>query len=130
MKYSQQIGIIAVLALAIVCFIPWVYIASVNITVTGFNADGTNFGKPGLVAVVLSAISAIFFLVPKIWAKRTNVFLSAVVFAWSIKNFMLITACLAGDCPEKKAGIYLQVLFSSIILLMALLPKITLPEEK
>jgi hypothetical protein len=130
MKYSQQIGIVAVLALAAVCFIPWVYIASVNITITGFNAKGTNFGKPGLAAIVLSAVCVIFFLTPKVWAKRTNVFLSAIVFAWSIKNYLLITACLAGDCPEKKAGIYLQVLFSFVIMIMALLPKISLPEEK
>jgi len=132
MKYSQQIGIVAVLLLVAVCYIPWVYInaSPVNITVTGLHAEGTNFGKPGLMSIVLGGVCVIFFLMSKIWAKRTNVFLAAIVFAWSIKNYLVITACYAGDCPEKRAGIYLQVLFSFLIMLMALLPKIQLPEEK
>jgi len=130
MKYSQQIGVAAVLALLGICFMPWVYIASVNITVTGFNATGTNFGKPGLLGVIFGAIMLMLFLVQKIWAKRTNVFIGAIVFAWSIKNFIVLASCFAGDCPEKKAGLYLQLLFSFIALLMTFFPKIDLPKEE
>jgi hypothetical protein len=130
MKYSQLIGIAAVLVLVAVCFIPWTYIAAVNITVMGFHADGTNYGKPGLALVFLGAVCTILFLTPKIWAKRTNVFIAAILFAWSIKNFIIVGACFAGECPEKKAGLYLQLLFSFIVLLMSFFPKIALPEEK
>lgn len=128
MKYSQSIGVVAVLALIGVCFIPWAYVASVNITITGLHAG--DFGKPGLMAIIFGCVNAILFATPKIWAKRTNVFIAAIVLSWSIRNFIVITACPGGDCPQKEAGIYLQALLSFIILIMALLPKIELPKEE
>lgn len=130
MKYSQQIGIVAVLALAAVAFIPWVYIPVVNITVTGLSAPGTDFGKPALLGLIFGFVSIILFLLPKIGAKRTNVFIGAINFSWAIRNFILVTACHAGDCPEKKAGIFLQLFFTLVILVMALLPKIAIPQKK
>ena len=130
MKYSQQIGIVAVLALAVVAFIPWVYIPTVQITVTGLKAEGTDFGKPALLGLMFGAVSIILFLLPKIGAKRTNVLLGAINFSWAIRNYILVTACHAGECPEKKAGIFLQLFFTLVILAMALLPKIALPEKK
>jgi hypothetical protein len=119
-----------VLAIAAVCFLPWVYVPVANITVTGFNANGTDFGKPGLLLVILGGINVIFFLTPKIWAKRTNVFIGAVTLAWAIKNYIIISSCYEGDCPVKKIGIYLQLLFAIIVLLMTFFPKIKLPVEK
>jgi hypothetical protein len=130
MKYSQLIGIIAVLALIAICFMPWVYIASVNIIVTGLHAEGTNFGKPGLVNIMLGIVCIILFLLPKIWAKRVNFFVGTINFAWSVKNYIVVTACFAGDCPEKRTGIFLQLIASLIIMVMTFLPKVALPEEK
>jgi len=132
MKYSQHIGVLAVLALAVVAFLPWAYISDGNtaINVTGLHAEGTNFGKPALFSLILGFVCVIFFVIPKIWAKRTNVFVSVLVLAWSIKNYIIISACLAGNCPQKQVGLYLQVLFSFVVLLMTLLPKIAIPEEK
>lgn len=129
MKHSQLIGVLAVLALIGICFMPWVYIASADITVTGLQSKGTFFGKPGIISISLGLVSAAFFLTPKIWAKRTNVFLTAIAFAWSIKNYIVLTSCMAGDCPEKKAGIFLQLAAAFIILVMAFLPKIELPKD-
>ncbi|CAN5297979.1 hypothetical protein BH11BAC6_BH11BAC6_15340 [soil metagenome] len=129
MKYSQLIGSIAVLTLFGICFMPWIVIVSQHITVTGFHAPGTDFGKPGYLNVVMSAICLLLFLVPKIWAKRTNVFVAAINLAWSFRNYLLLGSCLLGDCPEKKAGLYLLLLTSVIIQLMALLPKINLTEK-
>ncbi|HWB26466.1 MAG TPA: hypothetical protein VG738_13360 [Chitinophagaceae bacterium] len=130
MKYSQLIGIAAVIAIVIVCFIPWVYIPAVKITVTGLQATGTDFGKAGLMMFVLGAVNIIFFITPKIWAKRTNVFIAAILLSWAIKNYIVISACYAGECPEKRAGIYLQVLFAFVVLLMSFFPKIELPKEE
>ena len=79
MKYSQTIGIIAALMLIGICFLPWSYIASLNITITGFSAAGTNYGKPGLVNAILCSLMIILFAVPAIWAKRTNFFLAALI---------------------------------------------------
>lgn len=130
MKYSQLIGFIAVLALAGICFMPWVYIASQNITVTGFHSTGTSFGKPGLMSISLGTVSAILFIVPKIAAKRVNFFVATFNFAWSIKNYIVMTSCFAGDCPDKSPGIFLQLAVSLVIMVMTFLPKIDLPKQK
>jgi hypothetical protein len=106
MKYSQRIGIIATIALMAVCFLPWVYIASKQITISGFIAIGTNFGKPGLLNFIMCVIMLVMFAVPAIWAKRTNVFIAALNLAFSIRNFYSIIFCIAGECPEKKIGLY------------------------
>jgi len=129
MKHSQSIGIVAVLALIAICFMPWVYIASQNIIVTGMHSTGTNFGRPGLASITLGLVSLILFIIPKVGAKRTNFFVGAINFAWSIKNYIVMTGCLAGDCPEKKAGIFLQLAASLVILAMTFLPKIELPKK-
>ncbi len=109
---------------------PWVFIASQNITVTGMYSAGTNFGRPGLASITLGMASAILFVIPKIGAKRVNFFVGAIAFAWSVKNYIVMTGCFAGDCPEKRAGIFLQLLAALIILVMTFLPKIELTKEK
>lgn len=130
MKYSQIIGVIAAIAVIAICFMPWVYIASINTTVTGLHAEPTSFGKPGLLNIAFAALSIIFFSIQKIWAKRTNVFIVTINFAWSLRNFLLLSTCQSGDCPEKKAGLFLLLIASFIVLLMSFLPKINVPEEK
>lgn len=129
MKYSQVIGIFAVLAMIGICYLPWVYIASIDSIVTGFQSRGTAFGEPGLMNVILSVVCLVFFLVRKIWAKRINVFIGAIDFAWSVRNYLLLTVCQAGECPEKRIGLYLQLVATFIILLMTFLPKIELPRD-
>lgn len=129
MKHSQTIGIIATLALVAICFLPWSYIASRQITITGFQAVGTNFGKPGLFTVILSGIMLVMFTVPAIWSKRTNVFIAALNLAWSFRNYLMISTCLMGECPEKKPALYAQVVLSAVILLMTLLPKLDLKSK-
>jgi hypothetical protein len=130
MKHSQLIGIIAVLALIGICFMPWVFIASKNIIVTGFEAPDTSFGRPGYLNVILSTVCLIFFIIPKIWAKRTNVFIAAINLAWAFRNYLLLSSCLLGECPEKKAGLYLLLLVAGVIQVMALLPKLDVEETK
>src|ERR1051326_8515928 len=129
MKHSQLIGIIAVLAVVGICYLPWTYIPSIHTTVTGLDSGSASFGKPGLLSIILSAINLIFFAIPKIWAKRVNVFVAAINFAWAIRNYLLLTTCQAGECPEKKTGLYLLLITSLIILLMTFLPKIKIEDE-
>ena len=129
MKYSQRIGIVATIALMAVCFLPWVYIASKQITVSGFIAVGTSFGKPGLLNFIMCVVMLVMFAVPAIWAKRTNVFIAALNLAFSIRNFIVLPFCIAGECPEKKPGLYLLVALAVIIQAMALLPKMDVTKK-
>ena len=124
MKYSQRIGIVAAIALMAICFFPWSYIASKQITVSGFSAIGTNFGKPGLINFALCVVMLVMFVVPTIWAKRTNVFIAALNLAWSFRNYLLLSSCMMGECPEKKWGLYVLVFLAFVIQIMALLPKL------
>lgn len=130
MKYSMWIGVLGIILLMIACCIAWVYIPSKNITISGFYAEGTNFGKPGLLHFILSIFILIGFIVPKIWIKRTNIFLCAINLAFAIRNYILITTCFAGECPEKKPGIFLILISSIIIMIAALFPNISIKTKK
>lgn len=126
MKYSQQTGIIAALLLIVICFLPWSYIVSRQLTVTGLSAVGTNFGRPGLFNIVIAVIAILLFTIPRIWAKRTNVFIGAIGLAWSIRNYIILSTCMLGECPEKKPALYALVILAAIVQLMTLFPKIEL----
>jgi len=129
MKHSQTIGFIAVLLTILVCFMPWVVIESKDITITGFKAEGTKFGRPGMFLVYMGAIAAALFLIPKIWAKRINVFLTAMFFAWAVRNYIILTTCDGGECPKKHVGLFLLLAFSATTMIMSFLPKIALPKQ-
>lgn len=130
MQFMKWVGVIAVLLLILSCFIPWVYIASGQITISGVESTGTNFGKPGYFHFLMAPLFLFFHLVPKVWAKRWNLLIVALNLAWAVRNFFIISACQGGECPEKKAGIYLVVLASVLMLVSALFPAIKLKEDK
>jgi hypothetical protein len=124
MKHSQTIGIIAAFVLIGVCFMPWSHFVSKDLTITGMQTAGTDFGRPGKLNIIFGVISVVLFFVPRIWAKRTNVFIAALNLSWSFRNYLLITGCMMGECPEKKAGIFLLLVAAVIIQVMSLLPKL------
>jgi len=129
MKYIKWIGIFGVVLLIGSCFIPWVIISSKNIIVSGIDATGTNFGKPGYFHFFFSFFFIVLHLIPRIWAKRWNLMVVAFNMAWAIRNYFVISMCREGDCPEKQTGLYLMLAASVIILLAALFPDIKLKEE-
>jgi hypothetical protein len=130
MKYSQQIGAILSLIVIGACFIPWSYIPSLNATITGMYTATTDFGKPGILHIAFSLLAFILFLIPKLWSKRTNIFICAFNLAWAVKNYMLYSMCSAGDCQEKKAGIYIVLISSILMIIMSMLPKIDIPPKQ
>ncbi len=126
----KWVGLLAVGLLVVSCFLPWVIITSKNIVVSGVDATGTNFGKPGYAHFVLSIFFTIFHLIPKLWAKRWNLLIVALNIAWAVRNYFIISACREGECPEKQTGLWLVLAASAIILIAALFPDIQLKEEK
>ncbi len=128
MKYSNYIGVVLAVALIACCFIPWVYILSIKTTLTGLNTGNTNFGRPGVIHIILCVFAIMFFFIRKVWAIRTNLVDVTFNFAWSIRNFLLITHCELGECPEKRFGIYAVIILSFFILLMAFFPKIDIQD--
>jgi hypothetical protein len=129
MKYTQTIGIIAALVVLICSFLPWSIVVSEQITISGFDTKGTRFGKPGLFLNFFTIIAIVLFLIPAIWAKRTNIFIGAIVFTWSLRNYILVSTCLMGECPVKQPALYALVVAGGVVMLMTLLPKLNSPKK-
>ncbi len=123
MKYSQFAGIAACIALIVVCYMPWSYVAEIQLEITGMQA-GPQFGKPGLLNIILVSLMIVLFAIPRLWAKRTNLFVGAFNIAWSLRNYLLVGSCSGGICPEKKAGIFLLLFLSLLIEIMTFIPPV------
>jgi len=129
MRWMKWTGLIASVLLIVSCFLPWVVIAYKNIIVSGVESTGTNYGKPGYFNFVLAFFFILFSLIERVWAKRCNLFIVAINMAWAIRNYIMITTCYGGDCPDKKIGLYLMLIASAVMLLGAFIPGIKLKEK-
>ena len=126
----MSVGIIAALVLIASCFIPWTYYPDIDKTFTGFFSQANAYGKPGKAIIFFSVLSIVLFIIPKIWAKRFNVLVTAITVAYCVRSYVLFTTCCGGVCPEKKAGIFLIVISSALMLVSSLLPDLKLNDEK
>ena len=123
-------GILAVLLQVAAAFLPWVYIESKELTLTGLDTTGTNYGKPSYLHIIFAAFFLVFTLIPRLWAKRVNLLVVALNLAWAMRNFFMVSSCQGGECPVKKAGLFLSLTASILMLLSALFPDMRLPVEK
>lgn len=130
MRWMKWTGAAAAVLLVVSCFTVWVIIVSKNIAVSGVDATGTSFGKPGYLHLLLAFLFIVFTLIPAVWAKRSNLLVTALNLGWAIRNYIFISACSGGECPEKQAGIYLVMAASVCMLLSSLFPDIKIPAQK
>jgi hypothetical protein len=114
------LGLLATGGLIIACFYPWVTIPSKNIVVSGVDATGTAYGKPGYLNFILSTLYALFLIIPKEWARKIALFAAAFNLAWSVRNFLIISSCHGGICPVKQPAIYV-VWIAALVMLLALM---------
>ena len=129
MKYSQWIGVAAALLLIGACFMPWAYFPDLDKVFTGFFSEKNIYGKPGKVLVFFAGIEIILFLIPKIWAKRTNILVAGMAIAFSIKCFILFSGCYRGICPDRRIGIWLILIASIAVVGAALVPDLPVKQE-
>lgn len=129
MKYSQWIGIAAAVILVVACFLPWTFHPDLNKEFTGFFSENNMYGKPGKVFTWLAVIAIIFFLIPRVWAKRWNLLVGALTVAFAIKSFIVFSGCYRGICPSKLAGLWIMLLAAIVVLVMALLPDVKVEEK-
>jgi hypothetical protein len=121
LKYASATGIFAGLFLIFFCFLPWAYYPDLHQNFTGFYSEQNQYGKPGKTFIFLSVISILFFLIPRIWAKRANQVVSVLIFAYALKSYFMYAACYIGICPVIKIGLIGMPVFSFIILLSSLM---------
>ena len=126
MKYAQWIGLTAAVVLVIACFLPWTFHPDLQKNFTGFFSESNNYGKPGKVFIVLSVLAVAFYIIPRVWAKRWNLLITALIVAYAIKSFILFSGCYHGICPEKREGLWMMLIASVIMLLMAVFPDMKL----
>ncbi|HLX67737.1 MAG TPA: hypothetical protein VKR41_12100 [Puia sp.] len=130
MKYSQWIGIAAALLLIAACFMPWAYFPDLGKEFTGFFSEENRYGRPGKLLTCFSAAMIALFVIPKVWAKRTNIIVAGITVAFVIRCYILFTGCYGGICPGKRAGIYLLLLASALTAVATLLPNLPVKQEK
>lgn len=123
-------GVAAALLLVASCFLPWVYIESRELTFTGVDTTGSNYGKPGYLHFVMVIAFLPLTLIPRLWAKRANLIVVALNIAWAIRNFIMIGVCQGGECPVKKEGLFLALAASLLMFISALFPDTKLPPPK
>ena len=129
MKNSQWVGIGAALLVVAACFMPWAYFPDLQKEFTGFFSEQNRYGRPGKVCIFFSVVEIVFFLIPRVWAKRANIFVAAVGFAWGVKSYMLYTACYRGTCPERRVGIFLVLGGALVTLIASLVPDLPVKAE-
>ena len=125
----KWIGWAAAIALVIACFMPWVYIPWTGFSATGMDA-GPEFRSPAWAHFIFTFLFILFTLIPRIWAKRTNLIVTALNLGWAVRNYLLITGCSGGDCPDKKIAIWIVLFASVLMLLAAMFPDMKLKSRK
>jgi len=117
----QSIRWLSILTAGIIitaCFFTWVSVDAKNFFVGGFySSENNRFGEPGILHATFCSVYILFLLLNKIWSVRTAFFISAFNIAWAIRNFVVISACSGGTCPEKHTALY-TVLIGSLLLIV------------
>lgn len=108
--------------LIVSCFLPWAYYADLQKSFNGFFSEQNIYGKPGKAIVFIAVCSAVLILLDKVWAKRTLLFLVAIHIAYVIKTYALFTTCYSTICPKKEYGLYVLILASVLLTIVALFP--------
>jgi hypothetical protein len=107
-------------ALIVSVFFPWTLIQTKQLVIGGVNAAGTTYGKPGLLSLIFALLTILFSFVPRVWAHRICIFCSTLNSGWALRNFLLLSTCQGGECPQRQPLFYVY-LISSLLLLVAVL---------
>ena len=109
---------------------PWAYFPDLGKDFTGFFSEKNIYGRPGKVLIFFSVVEILLFAVPRVWAKRANIFVTVLAIAFAIKSYILYTSCYGGICPDKRVGIFMVLGSAIIALLAALLPDLPVRAEE
>ena len=123
-KFINWLGLAGCIALVVSCFLPWAYYADIHQHFTGFYSFKNEYGKPGKFMVVFGAVSFALMLLPRLWAKRVNLFLCALTVGYTIKTYILFSSCYNNYCPETEPGIYVMLVASVLMLTASIFPQL------
>ncbi len=129
-KYLHWLGITACLTLIVSCFLPWTYHADLNQSFTGFYSYDNHYGKPGKFLIFFGVTVFALMMLPKVWAKRTNLFVCAFTLAYAVKTFILFGSCYNNYCPQKLLSLYLMLSCTVVMLIAAAFPNAKIDNKK
>lgn len=121
MKYAPYFGILCALLLVLFSFQPWAFYPDIKEVFTGFYSRENVYGRPGKTFVFFSCLTILFFLLPRFWAKRANIIAGVFTLVFTVKAYVLFSACYKGYCPERRPALYGILFCGAGILLAALL---------
>jgi hypothetical protein len=133
-KICHYTGILLCILIILACFLPWVHYNSINETFTGFYVKkfttDNYYGRAGMIITYFTSVILLLFFIPKIWAKRINLFLSALLFAYCIRTYIIFTGSLFEGEVENRIGIYLILIFSFLIMVCSVFPKVEINPKR
>jgi uncharacterized membrane protein len=133
-KIINKLGIVACILAVLSCFMPWVTFPAQQETFTGFYVkkfpSGVYYGKPGTFITILCSIILLFMFLPKLWAKRINIFLSAFFVAFVVSVYIRFTNSLFDNEIEKRFGLLVLVVSSLLIFISCMLPDMKMKDKK
>ncbi|MEP6675959.1 MAG: hypothetical protein ABJA78_12425 [Ferruginibacter sp.] len=137
LKILHWTGIAACILLIVSCFLPWTHYANDPVirdeaqrTFTGFYSYDNYYGRPGKFLSAIAIISMLMKLLPKVWAKRTDLFVTGIGIAYTARTVVEYTGSYTGIHPEIKIGLILMLVSVITIFIAALSPDINLIEKK
>jgi hypothetical protein len=135
-KILHYVGILSCLLLIGSGFLPWAYYGDPAIadeaqrTFTGFYTYQNYYGKPGKFLSIFAGLSLLLKLLPKVWAKRVDLFLSAVCMAYGLKAFFAYKGVYFGVVPQVKAGLFLMLAAAVLMMVAAIFPDLKILEKR
>jgi hypothetical protein len=121
MNSTKWIAIAVAAAVVVSCNFPWVHIPGRDMVIGGFQADINDYGKPGVLHAFFCGFYILFLLLHKMWSVRTAFFIGTFNIAWALRNFVLLTSCGGGECPEKLPALYVILVGSFLMTILVLL---------
>ncbi len=133
-KIINKLGIIACVLAILSCFMPWITFTAQQETFTGFFVkkfpSGVYYGRPGTFITIICLVILACMFIPKLWAKRINIFVSAFFLAFVVSVYIRFTNSLFENEIERRYGLILLVISAVIIFISCLLPDMKVKEKK
>jgi hypothetical protein len=115
---------------------PWAYFNDLAIATeaqrnfTGFYTYQNYYGKPGKFLCIFAALSLFLKIMPKIWAKRVDLFLCAIAMAYGLKSFFEYKGVYGSVVPVLQPGLFLMLGSLLVMMAAAIFPYLRIVEKK
>ena len=112
-------AVLSALLLIGFAYLPWIYIDMNDLTLTGVNDRGLDYGPRGKGHIYFAVICLIMILIGRNWSMLFAIVVAVVNIAFA-GSHLYVYRCSGGVCPQKLYGLYLAMGASLMLLLFLL----------